>query len=208
MGKTDLTIFTIGHSNHAPETFVALLNQHQIELVADVRSSPYSRYASHFNKDAIHRSLQEQGIEYLFLGDVLGGEPQGAELYDADGRVLYDKLAQSPKFQKGISRILDTIKSHRVAVLCGEEDPTNCHRRLLVGCVLREKGADIVHIRGDGRLESEDEVSQAEEFRKNRGQQSLFDMEEIEGWKSTRSVSPRKAQPNSSRHSSEPESNE
>ncbi len=200
----ELTIFTIGHSNHLLEKLLELLKQHQIEVVVDVRSSPYSQYASHFNKEAFQRSLRAQAIDYLFLGDIIGGRPEGQEFYDEKGYVLYDRLAQSPKFQQRITRLLEVIQSYRAVLFCSEEDPTNCHRRLLIGRVLCERGVRVLHIRGDERIQSEAEIAKEEEFRKTMGQMSLFDEEETEEWKSTQSVSPKKVQEHSSRVSKEP----
>ncbi len=194
-----MPIWTIGHSNHPLATFLDLLAQHRIETVVDVRSSPYSRYASQFNREAIAPALMDQAIQYLFLGDLLGGRIEDQRFHDDEGRVLYDRLAASPGFQRGIERLLSDAGRSRVAILCGEEDPTNCHRRLLVGRVLQERGVQVVHIRGDGRAQSEAEVAAEEKFRKTKGQLSLFDTEEPGQWKSTQSVSPKRAPRTSSR---------
>ncbi len=192
-------IWTIGHSNHPPETLFALLAQHRIEVVVDVRSSPYSRYVPQFNRETIGPALQGRAIEYLFLGDLLGGRVEDQRFYDEEGHVLYGQLAQSPGFCQGIERLLALGARSRVAILCGEEDPTDCHRRLLVGRVLGERGLRIVHLRGDGRAQSEAELADDEKFRKTKGQLSLFDTAEPIPWKSTQSVSPRKAPKTSSK---------
>jgi len=202
----DVTIFTIGHSNHDLETFLALVEQHRIGLIVDVRSSPYSGYASHFNREAIRGSLQSRGVDYSFLGDLLGGQPEAADLYDPEGHVLYDRLARSSPFQRGLERLFEAVADRRAALLCGEEDPTGCHRRRLIGRVLGERGVGLLHIRGDGRLQTEEEVAREERFRKTRGQLTLFDLEEAEPWRSTRSVSPRRPRPSSSEPSNGPES--
>ncbi len=194
-----LRVFTIGHSNHPLESFLRLLREHTIEVVADVRSSPHSGYAPGFNREAIEGSLRANGIEYRFLGNLLGGRPPGEEFYDGEGHVLYDELRQASGFQAGIESVLTSIRSHRVALLCGEEDPANCHRRLLIGRVLRTKAVEVVHIRGDGHLQTEEELAREEEFRKTKGQMSLFGTEETEAWKSTQSVSRKRAPPSSSK---------
>ena len=137
-------IWTIGHSNHPLETFLDLLARHQIEVVVDVRSSPYSRYASQFNREAIRPALRQRAIQYLFLGDLLGGRAEDERFYDDEGRVLYGRLAQSPGFRQGIERLLERRGKSRVAILCGEEDPTDCHRRPLVGRVLQEHGVRVM----------------------------------------------------------------
>ncbi len=180
-----MTIWTIGHSNHPPQTFLDLLTKHRIEVLVDVRSSPYSRYASHFNKAAIEGALTEREIKYLFLGDCLGGRAEGEQFYDEQGYVLYDRLADSPVFCRGVDRLLEGIAKFRVALMCGEEDPTECHRRLLVGRVLGGRGVEVIHVRGDGRLQSERQLAEEEEFRKTGGQLTLFDVEETGQWKST-----------------------
>ncbi len=200
----DVVIFTIGHSNHPPETFLALVQQHRITLVVDVRSSPYSRYATQFNREALRSHLHSRGIEYWFLGDLLGGQPDGEQFYDDEGRVRYDRLAQSPPFQRGIERVLAAVENHRAALMCGEEDPTDCHRRRLIGRVLAERAVSVVHVRGDGRAQTEEQLAAEERFRKTKGQLTLFDLEEAGPWRSTRSVSPRKRQPSSSEPSGGP----
>jgi uncharacterized protein (DUF488 family) len=200
------TIWTIGHSNHPLETFLDLLVQHPIDVLVDVRSSPYSRYASQFNRETIRPALQGRGIRYLFLGDLLGGRAEDRQFYDEQGHVLYGRLAASPGFRRGIERLAQTMAQARTAILCGEEDPTECHRRLLVGRVLQERGVCVVHLRGDGRAQTEAELAAEEKFRKTKGQLNLFDAEEPGEWKSTQSVLPRKAPPSSSRSCEGPES--
>jgi uncharacterized protein (DUF488 family) len=204
--KADRTIWTVGHSNHPLEKFLDLLTQHRIAVVVDVRSSPYCRYATQFNKEAIAGSLPARAIKYLFLGDLLGGRAEGQQFYDEQGRVRYDRLAQSAGFRQGIERLLRGLETRRVALMCGEEDPTDCHRRLLVGRVLLQGGVRLLHIRGDGRVQSEEEVAREADFRKTKGQLSLFDLEETDQWKSTQSVLPREAPRRSSTHSAEPPS--
>lgn len=201
-----MTIWTIGHSNHPLERFLDLLARHHIAVLVDVRSSPYSRYASHFNQETIRGQLQARSVKYLFLGDLLGGRAEDQAFYDAEGRVLYGRLAESETFQQGIERLVDGVAAYRVALMCGEEDPTDCHRRLLIGRVLCSRGVDVRHIRGDGRVQSEEEVAAEETFQKTKGQMTLFDMEETEPWRSTQSVLPRKAPGSSSPSSERPES--
>jgi len=193
-----MTIWTIGHSNHPLDTFLDLLATHRIEVLVDVRSSPYSRYASHFNKGAIEGALLRRTIKYLFLGDCLGGRAEGEQFYDEQGHVLYDRVADSPAFRGGIDRLLQGAAKFRIALMCGEEDPAECHRRLLVGRVLAGRGVEVTHIRGDGRLQSETQLADEEEFRKTGGQLTLFDLQETDQWKSTQSVLPKRPPESSS----------
>jgi uncharacterized protein (DUF488 family) len=181
------SVYTIGHSNHPADAFVQLLKQHSIEVLADIRSSPYSKYSPQFNADVLKVVIKQAGMKYVFLGAELGGRPASAEFYDAAGYVLYWKIAESAAFGEAIDRVLAASRSQRIALLCGEEDPADCHRRLLVTRVLEQRGAAVQHIRGDGRLQSERELAAELARKKDNGQQFLFDTGEPE-WKSTQSV--------------------
>ena len=155
-----MTLWTIGHSNHGAERFVELLQQHDIEAVADVRSQPYSRFSPHFRQARLRELLAEAGLGYMFLGRELGGRPPEPVLYDDAGNVLYDQLAQTERFAKGLRRLLDGAETQRVAVMCSEEDPTHCHRRQLITRALLEGDVPptVMHIRGNGRLVPEAEL--------------------------------------------------
>src|ERR1700761_2666928 len=98
-------IYTIGHSNHSIEQFVALLKRHEITALADVRSTPYSRFNPQFRRESLQTSLAGVGIQYVFLGEELGARSRDPEVYDLDGRVSYLKLAATALFKKGIERL-------------------------------------------------------------------------------------------------------
>lgn len=157
-----MSIYTIGHSNHTLDAFLDLLRLHRIEVLIDTRSAPYSRFAPQFNKDALKAAVLGQGMRYGFYGRELGGRPEGDEFYDAQGHVLYGEVEKSPPFQEGLARLMGGAANCRVALLCSEEDPNVCHRRLLVTRILDGVGIEVAHIRGDGRLESERELQAAE----------------------------------------------
>ena len=181
-----LRVFSIGHSNHRAEHFLGLLKVYGIQVIVDARSQPYSKYATQFDQKALKLALHGAGIRYLYLGRELGGRPEGDEFYDDDGHVQYDRVAATPIFQEGLSRLERGIREYNVAMLCAEENPAACHRRLLVGRVLLDRGIRVEHIRGDGRIQSEEEV--AAEADPDREQLALFQKGEAEPWKSTRSV--------------------
>jgi uncharacterized protein (DUF488 family) len=184
------SIFTIGHSNHSVEKFVGLLKEHGIEIVADVRSQPYSRHAPHFNSRDIEAILWDNSIRRLFLGFELGGRPTAEEFYDMDGRVDYARIERSRSFLDGIKQLESSISDYKIALLCSEEDPIGCHRRLLVGRVLGERGIAVRHIRGDGSVQTEGEASG--------DQPVLFPNTEVSVRKSIRSALRRKRHPGSS----------
>jgi len=193
-----LEVLTIGHSNRSMEEFLALLKQHAVEVLADVRSQPHSKYVSHFDHANLKRSIEAAGLQYVFLGQELGGMPDGKEFYDAEGHVVYSRIAASEPFRLGIARLLEGIRKYRVAIMCGEEDPANCHRRLLVSKVLMEQGVGVRHIRGDGRIQTEEELMQQEQAGKVDQLELGFAGSEEETWKSTQSVSRRKRPSSSS----------
>ncbi len=182
-------IYTIGHSNHTFEAFAALLSGHAIEYVVDVRSAPVSKYATQFDKDQLERRLSSGLPNYVFKGDQLGGRPADPELYDSQGYVLYDRVARSYNFERGIEWIFTTMTENRLALLCSEENPALCHRHLLIARVLVTQGAEVQHIRGDSRLESYEQVVEAvERVHPNRSQADLFGSDQVIEWKSLRSV--------------------
>jgi uncharacterized protein (DUF488 family) len=151
------SVFTIGHSNLELTKFVALLKQHSIQAVADVRSSPYSQYNPQFNREPFQRALQAHGISYVFLGEELGARRSERECY-LNGRADYDLISRTPAFKRGIERILQGTAKMRVALLCAEKDPVDCHRCILVSPHLRQRGLAVVHILTDGTLESHEQT--------------------------------------------------
>jgi uncharacterized protein (DUF488 family) len=192
------TIYTVGHSNTALEALGELLSQHEIAALVDVRSQPYAKYATHFCRETLQPFTEGLGLRYVFMGRELGGHPESPAYYDAEGHVRYDLIAASERFQSGLAKVIRAAETMRVALLCSEEDPTHCHRRLLLARVLRERGVKVVHLRADGRAQNEDDLAHEEQLAQTGGQQSLFEMEEEAQWRSAQSATPRKAPPSSS----------
>jgi uncharacterized protein (DUF488 family) len=151
------TVFTIGHSTHRLTDFQALLRRHNVTAICDVRSTPFSRTNPQFNRENLKTSLPTVGMVYVFLGAELGARSTDPECY-VDGKVQYERLARTELFRKGIDRIRDGIREHRIALMCAEKDPLQCHRTILVARHLDEAGIGVEHIRENGRLESHDEA--------------------------------------------------
>jgi uncharacterized protein (DUF488 family) len=135
------TVFTIGHSTHPIDHFANLLRAHQIEAVGDVRSTPYSRMNPQYNRENLQRSLRERGFIYVYLGRELGARPD------------YEQVAKTDLFRSGIDRVVEGIDRYRVALMCAEREPSECHRTLLVSRALVARGVRVQHILGDGQLE-------------------------------------------------------
>lgn len=182
-------LYTIGHSTYPLEDFLRLLAEHDIQVLVDVRSSPYTRYATHFNGPMLKISLQNTAYKYLFLGDELGGKPKESEFYDQEGFLRYDWLSSSERFRSGIERLLTGMEKYRIALMCGEEDPAGCHRHLLVGRVLSERGIKLRHIRKGGRLHtSEDLIDEDEKLRRENQQLTLFSAPVDIPWRSAKAI--------------------
>jgi uncharacterized protein (DUF488 family) len=187
-------IFSIGHSNQEQTQFLDLLQRHAIEVLVDVRSSPYSAYTSQFNREVLKAAVEGQGMRYLFMGDQLGGRPEGEQFYDEQGHVLYHRVAEAEFFRQGVERLCRGSQQFRLAMMCSEEDPTVCHRLLLVSRVLEDRREPVMHIRGDGRLQS---AADLRAVKSDLAQGMLFPELEQESWKSLRSVLPKVRPPTS-----------
>lgn len=170
-----LVLYTIGHSNLTADEFLALLRRHQIGVLVDVRSAPYSRYVPHFNKGELQAFLLENGIDYRYAGEYLGGRPQAANLYkdqqlpsDDTERANYLKqvdyaaVMKQDWYQRGIRRLLDIVTeaSANVTILCSEANPHDCHRHHLIARSLldpavrvTEQNVKVHHIMRDGAVE-------------------------------------------------------
>ena len=150
------TVFTIGHSTHPQERFIALLRQHGITALCDVRSKPYSRMNPQFNREQLNEVLLAQGIEYRFLGKELGARSDDPNCYE-NGKVQYDRLAETELFKYGLKRVLRGMRDDfRIALMCAEKEPLECHRTILVARHLVALGVTIEHILVDGNLENHD----------------------------------------------------
>lgn len=150
-------VFTIGHSTHTVDQFIALLQQHGITAVGDVRSMPYSRQNPHFNREETERFLRGCGIAYMFLGKELGARSQDPSCYE-QGRIRYDLLARTDLFQRGLSRVREGVGRHRLALMCAEKEPLECHRTILVSRHLDALGVEVRHILADGAIETHAEA--------------------------------------------------
>jgi uncharacterized protein (DUF488 family) len=146
-------IYTIGHSNHPIDRFIALLQQHGIGALADVRSTPYSRFNPQFGKERLQAALAGAGIKYVFLGEELGARSKDPTCYDEAGRVSYGRLASTELFRHGLDRLLTGMQTHRIAIMCAEREPLDCHRTILVARELEKSGVPITHILADASLE-------------------------------------------------------
>jgi uncharacterized protein (DUF488 family) len=146
-----MVIYTVGHSTHTWEDFLKLLTAHDIEVVADVRSKPYSRFNPQFNRDALASGLEEAGKRYVFLGKELGGKPQDPDRPLAD-ELIWEYIRSRPQFREGLAKLLEEARHAKVSLLCAEADPARCHRGQLLAPELEDRGVEVRHILADGSL--------------------------------------------------------
>jgi len=138
---------------------LALLREHGIAALADVRSQPYSRWTPQFNRETLARALEREGVRYLYLGDALGGRPTDPSLYhaaaddDAHGpRPDYDRMAAAPAFEEGLRQLIAVAAQRPTAMMCSEGDHEHCHRALLITPHLLARSVRVIHIQPDGHL--------------------------------------------------------
>jgi uncharacterized protein (DUF488 family) len=156
---TSKTIYTIGHSNHPLEYFLSLLKGAGITAVADVRSRPYSRRNPQFNRERLKDALKAEGILYVPMEEQLGGQPKDPSLWRG-ARPDYERIGRSPAFCEGIERVEKGADENKIALMCAEHAPLECHRCLLVARVLKERGNAVVHILRDGTQEAHTDTEQ------------------------------------------------
>lgn len=162
-----LTIFTIGHSNHSLDAFLALLQQHRIETLVDIRRFPGSKRHPQFSRESLSAALQAQGIEYLWL-EALGGRRQRQK----DGPPSPNEGLRHPSFRnyadymltdgfrQGVAKLLEIAEVRRTALMCAEALFWRCHRRL-VSDYLTANGVGVQHIFPNGEVKPHEMTPEA-----------------------------------------------
>lgn len=164
-------IYTIGYGTLSTDQFLAALRPYKIQFLIDVRSRPYSRFRPEFSRESIKAVLQKARVRYVYMGDLLGGQPEDPQCYDSEGRVDYAVFQATQSYQHGISRLRTAhTKSLLVCLMCSEEQPENCHRSKLIGHSLEATEIEVRHILPNGDWLSQDAVI----HRVTGGQASMF----------------------------------
>jgi uncharacterized protein (DUF488 family) len=147
--RTTLTIWTIGHSTHSLEEFVAMLKAHDITQLVDVRTIPKSRRVPQFNAESLSAALPKLAIEYVHL-KVLGGlrhakkDSLNTGWRNASFRGYADYMG-TDEFRQGIERLVKLARTKRTAIMCAEAVPWRCHRSL-IGDALLARGVHVEDI--------------------------------------------------------------
>lgn len=144
------TIYTIGHGRAGFAEVAAVLEQHGVATIIDVRSQPVSRHAPEFSRRVLEQLAATAGVGYRWMGDALGGRPDDPSLLLADGGADYEAIRRSPRFQAALAYLTAIAAEAGVALLCAEERPEHCHRALLIAPALEEMGLRVMHLLHDG----------------------------------------------------------
>ncbi|MCB0212868.1 MAG: DUF488 domain-containing protein [Anaerolineae bacterium] len=145
------TVFTIGHSTHKIEYLIDLLNKFDINCVIDVRSSPYSRIAPQFNKPSLNSTLRENNIVYMHFEKEFGARHTKPSLLDENSRVDFDKVRETTAFKQGVERLKNGLeRGYKIALMCSEANPFDCHRFSMISYQLVREGMDVNHVLQDG----------------------------------------------------------
>ncbi len=170
-------LYTIGHSNHEWTYFLELLQSHQINCIIDVRSFAASTYNPQFNKAALIKNLKAEGIVYMHFEKEFGARQEHPTILDSDGKVDFEKFRTTNDFQRGVRRLEKGLeKGFRIALMCSEAAPLDCHRFSMITVHLAQKGFDIHHILKDKSLLSNEllEEELLQKYAKKLPRPSLF----------------------------------
>ena len=153
-------IYTIGHSNHPIEKFIELLQAYKVETIVEVRSVPKSSYSTHFNKPNLIYELSQFHIQYSgMLMKMLGGRPEDTSVLNSDNKIDEALIEKKEWYKDGIKKLISLSKESKIAIMCSEENPKNCHRGYIISHALLKKGEEVHHIRGDGSLQKASYIS-------------------------------------------------
>jgi uncharacterized protein (DUF488 family) len=153
-------ILTIGYGLRPIDELVALLRRYDVKYVGDVRSVPFSARRPEFSRGPLERTLRDNQIRYVFLGDTLGGRPDDPSCYDEEGHVDYDRCRAADGFTSGIDRVETAYRDgHPLALLCSEGRPEDCHRSKLLSEMLVERGVPVSHVNETGELVEHGEIA-------------------------------------------------
>ncbi|GAB4208155.1 MAG: DUF488 domain-containing protein [Roseiflexaceae bacterium] len=178
MPAPDSIVYTIGHSHHQIDAFLALLAGHGITCLIDVRSTPYSRIAPQFNKPALQKALKQQQVLYAHFDQEFGARQTDSALLDDEGIVDFDKVRATAAFRSGVERLRRALaQGYSVCLMCAEANPFECHRFSMICSQLVREGLEVRHILKDATLATQQDVEgwMLQKYHKRLPQSSLFD---------------------------------
>jgi uncharacterized protein (DUF488 family) len=173
-------LFTIGHSIYDIKDFIDILHYHDIDVVVDVRSIPYSKFVPQYNKDSLKNDLQKNSIKYIYMGEVLGAKYSNKNLLFENNCVNFEKVRDTEEFKNGINRLKNgLLKGFNITLMCSEKEPFDCHRFCLISKYLYENGININHILSKEEIISQEDLEKklTQKYKKKLPKQNLFNQE-------------------------------
>lgn len=171
-----MDIYTIGHSNYNIEKLIDMLKFHDINCIVDIRGTPYSKYNTQFDKEAINYTLTHLGFTYIYMAKELSAKRINKQSYNSEGYSDFEKVIYEDEFINGIQRLkIGCKKGYKIALLGAMQDPIRCHRSILVGRALRDYGFNVKHILDDYSIASQDDIERniLDKYFPNRGQLTI-----------------------------------
>ena len=142
-------LYTIGYSGFKIDNFINTLKEHNINIVIDVRSVPYSQYNVDYNKEYLEKILQYNNIYYRNYATEFGARQEN-KIYYPNGYLDFELFAKSKQFQTGIQKLEKTMqKNYKFILMCSEKDPIRCHRTILVSRAFYNLGYQVIHLLTD-----------------------------------------------------------
>lgn len=156
-----MDIYTIGHSNYSVDRLIEMLRFHNINCVVDIRGTPYSKYNVQFNKETIRQTLTNKGFIYIYMGKEFAVQREDRSSYTKEGYADFEKAVNDDDFLSGVERLkVGCSKGYRIVLMGAMQDPINCHRAILLGRALREKGFNIKHILHENTIATQEELEE------------------------------------------------
>lgn len=171
-----IEIYTLGHSNYPFDKFIEILKKYDINCVVDIRSTPYSKYNTQYNKEFLHETLKNLGYTYIYMADEFGAKRKTKVSYNDEGYADFDKVILEDEFKRGIERLkVGCSKNYKIVLLGAMQEPIRCHRAILLGKELIKAGFDVKHImhKGDLKVQSELEEQLLEKYFEDRNQLTI-----------------------------------
>ena len=176
MDVVKIEIYTLGHSNYPFDKFIEILKKYDINCVVDIRSTPYSKYNTQYNKEFLHETLKNLGYTYIYMADEFGAKRKTKVSYNDEGYADFDKVILEDEFKRGIERLkVGCSKNYKIVLLGAMQEPIRCHRAILLGKELIKAGFDVKHImhEGDLKVQSELEEQLLEKYFEDRNQLTI-----------------------------------
>ena len=171
-----IEIYTLGHSNYPFDKFIEILKKYDINCVVDIRSTPYSKYNTQYNKEFLHETLKNLGYTYIYMADEFGAKRRTRNSYNDEGYADFDKVILEEDFKKGIERLkVGCAKNYKIVLLGAMQEPIRCPRAILLGRELIKEGFNVKHIMHEGDLKTQDELEEQllEKYFEERNQLTL-----------------------------------